>query len=245
MARFTITPWRTQSDLLHVRQNLYHLNESEQDLRRNAVSRVMARKLRGHLPHAVESTALLVDAILHHTTSSTANSSFSIRAVYSAAFCRFVTGFCDIGRSKEGGLVPSSMLEIARQIDMPSEFVALRHEAIHEELPSLGRLVEATERGLEWLWRAYWERLDGAVVEAVNVVDLSVVKEQARALFRGFRSMRREAFRANRQNSPEHRLACGETAQECIRLCQGSVSSTGAVVEVLVEDRLLMPSGRE
>lgn len=43
-------------------------------------------KLRGHLPHAVEATALLTDAILHDDASK--NSVFSIRATYSVAFCR-------------------------------------------------------------------------------------------------------------------------------------------------------------
>lgn len=44
--------------------------------------------MRGGLPHAVESTALLTDAILHDDASE--NSIFSIRATYSAAFCRYV-----------------------------------------------------------------------------------------------------------------------------------------------------------
>lgn len=42
---------------------------------------------------------------------------------------------------------------------MKAEFVALRHEATHEELPSLRRLVKATGEALEWLWRVYWSRL--------------------------------------------------------------------------------------
>lgn len=49
---------------------------------------VEAWKLRGHLPHAVEATALLTDAILHDDAAH--NSVFSIRATYAAAFCRFV-----------------------------------------------------------------------------------------------------------------------------------------------------------
>jgi ribosomal biogenesis protein LAS1 len=136
MSRYTITPWRTHSDLLAVRQQLYSLNTNSThtqhqnrhenqnanfDLRHQAVSRIMAWKLRGNLPHAVESTALLTDAILHHDLS--INSIFSVRAVYAAAFTRFVTGFCDIGRNRERALEPSSMLVIARQIDMPDEFV--------------------------------------------------------------------------------------------------------------------------
>ncbi|KAI6808517.1 hypothetical protein KC342_g18581, partial [Hortaea werneckii] len=176
MPRYTITPWRHQRDLLEVRAQLYphHTTtanpstvaaapqQNVHDMRRHAVDRILAWKLRGNLPHAVESTALLVDAILHHqqqqqpqpqtapyTTTNTgppstpaapSASTFAIRAVYSAAFTRFVTGFCDIGRSRASGLTPASMLEIARQIEMPASFVGLRHEATHEELPALGRL---------------------------------------------------------------------------------------------------------
>ncbi|KAI7107121.1 hypothetical protein KC352_g36785, partial [Hortaea werneckii] len=76
MPRYTITPWRHQRDLLEVRAQLYphHTSnpssvspqQTSQDMRRHAVDRILAWKLRGNLPHAVESTALLVDAILHH-----------------------------------------------------------------------------------------------------------------------------------------------------------------------------------
>lgn len=48
---------------------------------------VEAWKLRGNVPHHVEATALLTDAILHDDALH--NSIFSIRATYSAAFCRY------------------------------------------------------------------------------------------------------------------------------------------------------------
>lgn len=54
----------------------------------NCSEKVSSWKLRGNLPHAVEATALLTDAILHDDARE--NSIFSIRATYSAAFCRFV-----------------------------------------------------------------------------------------------------------------------------------------------------------
>ena len=46
-------------------------------------------KLRGKLPHVVESTGALTDAILHDD--SQINSTTSIRAVYSTAFCRYAS----------------------------------------------------------------------------------------------------------------------------------------------------------
>lgn len=88
MPQYIITPWKYHSELLQVRRELYQLGLSAApaDDRRHAVDWVGAWKMRGNLPHAVECTAQLVDAILHHDA--TKNSMFSIRAAYSAAFCR-------------------------------------------------------------------------------------------------------------------------------------------------------------
>ncbi|KAI7641781.1 hypothetical protein D0864_13924 [Hortaea werneckii] len=304
MPRYTITPWRHQRDLLEVRAQLYphHTSnpssvspqQTSQDMRRHAVDRILAWKLRGNLPHAVESTALLVDAILHHqqqqqqrpqispsnnTTTTTAAatkdptqppasapaSTFALRAVYSAAFTRFVTGFCDIGRSRSNALTPASMLEIARQIEMPASFVGLRHEATHEELPALGRLVSASGEALEWLWGSYWSRLGGGTGEGEEkgggqvvsgmsgvgtgegetVGDLRAVREEAGRLLRSYRGLRREAFKRKRQNSREHRVEVEAVGKACGELCRGSEARVHAVVGVLVDEKLLLPSNRE
>lgn len=48
------------------------------------------------------------------------------------------------------------MYQVAKEIDLPASFVELRHQAIHEDLPSLVVLRRATARALEWLWDYYW-----------------------------------------------------------------------------------------
>ncbi|KAI7234228.1 hypothetical protein KC330_g4967 [Hortaea werneckii] len=312
MPRYTITPWRHQHDLLEVRAQLYPQyttadpstvaaapQQNVQDMRRHAVDRILAWKLRGNLPHAVESTALLVDAILHHhqqqqqlqvppnttngptpaphasASAAPSASTFALRAVHSAAFTRFVTGFCDIGRSRAGGLTPASMLEIARQIEMPTSFVGLRHEATHEELPALGRLVGASAEALEWLWGAYWSRLGGTEErgggmgvgegrggqgtdagakgwQVETARDLGAVREEAGRLLRSYRGLRREAFKRKRQNSREHRVEVETVARACGELCSGGgrrgseqAPRVHAVVGVLVDEKLLLPSNRE
>ena len=250
MARYTITPWKHPSDLLTVRQQFYRTDNGPEDNRRHAVNRIMAWKLRSNLPHAVESTALLIDAQLHHqnATSSTNNkhdltiSNFSLRAVYAAAFTRFVTGFCDIGRSREKrGLEQSSMLAIAKQIGMPVDFVALRHEATHEELPGLGRLVGAVEKGLEWLWGVYWGRLDsgdGLVVEGQE----DRVKREVVGILRGFRRERRDGLRSGAARSGE-KLIQG-TVERCVEICRSKRKAAGLIAKVLVAERLLLPTNR-
>lgn len=241
MAKYTITPWRTQADLLEVRKQLYPLDEENEDLRRHAVDRVMAWKLRGNLPHAVESTALLTDAILHHD--SNANSLFSIRAVYSAAFCRFVTGFCDIGRYKERSLEPSSMLEIAKQIDMPAEFVALRHEATHEELPGIQRLVDATQQAFDWLWRMYWSRLEDLNEPAAGSIPSTELKNQIAETLRSFRRSRRNILRSKTSNLADHSQEITQTCEALADTCPAS--QPNLVADVLVAERLLLPTNRE
>ncbi|KAL4802091.1 Las1-like-domain-containing protein [Aspergillus unguis] len=150
MAKVIFTPWKTPSDLLAVRNQFYPLPDYQgPDLRRNACETVAAWKLRGNLPHTVEATALLTDAILHDDASK--NSVFAIRATYAAAFCRFVTGLVD---SKLGAR--RSMFSRALELGLPASFVELRHEATHRELPSLVVLRGAVGRSLEWLWGFYW-----------------------------------------------------------------------------------------
>jgi ribosomal biogenesis protein LAS1 len=250
MARGIITPWRSHSDLLEVRKQLYRLdqspdtnNDQPNDPRHHAVQRVMAWKVRGNLPHAVESTALLMDAILHHAIPET--SIFSVRAVYSAAFTRFVTGFCDIGRNKERMLEPSSMLEIAKQIDMPVEFVTLRHEATHQELPEVHRLVSATEDALDWLWNVYWSRLvDPAVVDG-DVAAMAQFRTDAKQKLRDFRSARREALRAKVTAPADREQEIWRSAKSCADLMADSTYRIEVFAEVLLDDKLLFPSKRE
>ena len=252
MARYTITPWKHHADLLSVRQQLYSLNP-DQDARRYAVDRIMAWKLRSNLPHAVESTALLVDAKLHHQNATAASvtnndansgltiSEFSIRAVYAAAFTRFVTGFCDIGRSRERGLEQSSMLAIAKQIDMPPDFVALRHETTHEELPGLKRLIGAVDAGLEWLWRVYWSRLEESKTGEQRQEEMAEWKGEVGSLLRAFRRGRRDDLKKGA--SGEGRVA--ETSQALLELCAGSRERAKVMAEMLVEEKLLLPTTRK
>lgn len=87
MSRLTFTPWKDPSELLILRDQLYCLGPDEVDLRSKAISRIAVWKLRGQLPHPIEATALLTEAVLHDDP--LRNSIFSIRSTYSAAFCRY------------------------------------------------------------------------------------------------------------------------------------------------------------
>ncbi|KEQ64002.1 Las1-like protein, partial [Aureobasidium melanogenum CBS 110374] len=156
-----VTPWRSHADLLNVRHGLY--SPSTPAEQSHAIATVAAWKQRGNVPHAVESTALLMDAMLLHAQFSTSSvvtgtaSSFALRAAYTTALSRFVTGFADLGRHRNGP--GQSMFDVARSIGLPPHFVELRHEVAHEDLPGLARLVRSAREAVNWLWGVYWAKL--------------------------------------------------------------------------------------
>lgn len=87
MVQYIITPWRNKAELLHVREQLYPgvkkpLNDPD---RRRAVAQVSVWMQRGNCPHLVESSAILTSAMLNDVPG---NSTYCVRAAYSAAFCR-------------------------------------------------------------------------------------------------------------------------------------------------------------
>ncbi len=86
------------------------------------------------------------------------------------AFCRFVNGFVDRdvvrkanATTEEGGdgitssRGESSMYAHAGAIGMPERFVDLRHQATHDEMPSLEVLRLMSGKGLDWLWERWWK----------------------------------------------------------------------------------------
>ncbi|KAG4026402.1 hypothetical protein MFRU_041g00460 [Monilinia fructicola] len=156
MVQYVITPWRTRRELIKVREKLYQDTETappNDTHRRQAVCLISVWMQRGNCPHLVESTAIITSAILNDIPG---NSSYCVRAAYSAAFSRFVTGLLDSHQDKRRKL---SMYSIAKTIGLPATYVELRHQATHEELPSLPKLRIAARKALKWIWDFYWADL--------------------------------------------------------------------------------------
>ena len=87
MAANEFMPWRDTTELLQVRDWLYLIPHAKDDeKRRKACSLISAWKLRGNLPHAVESTALLKEAAMIDNQDT--QSINSIRLCYVGALCR-------------------------------------------------------------------------------------------------------------------------------------------------------------
>ncbi|EFW99722.1 las1-like protein [Grosmannia clavigera kw1407] len=197
MVQYAFTPWRDRRELLAVRRQFYpdlvegrrsvssghghdhghgqampRQSVRHQDAQQSAVARVSVWMQRGHCPHMVESTALLVAAALSDAADSPAMASYAVRAAYAAAFSRFVTGLLDGQQDRARKL---SMYSLARAIGLPAAFVELRHQATHESLPSLARLRAAARRALLWIWQYYWMQL-GPVGTAADAAAADAAK---------------------------------------------------------------------
>ncbi|KIN04229.1 hypothetical protein OIDMADRAFT_117731 [Oidiodendron maius Zn] len=159
MVQYITTPWRTRSCLFQVRDALYPsptspLSPEElSSARREAIARVSIWAQRGNCPHLVESTALLSAAILNDVPG---NEPWGVRAAYASSFSRFVTGLLDSHQTSKRKI---SMYALAKTLELPATYVELRHQATHEELPSLQKLRGAARKALEWIWERYWADL--------------------------------------------------------------------------------------
>ncbi|KAN0067770.1 Las1-like domain containing protein [Elaphomyces granulatus] len=239
MPNFIFTPWKNESELLAVRSQFYPPGPPVPDLRTDACRTVGAWKLRGNLPHSVEATALLTDAILHDDA--TKNSIFSIKATYTAAFCRFVTGLVD---SKSHGR-KKSMFQRAFELGLPASFVELRHEATHRELPSLVVLRRATHRSLEWLWGYYWAKIDAPLVSpaassgSVSLDDAESVQADIRHILSQWMHDRSAEPPRKKQRLQQQGLAI---VPRLIAICKNRHQGSYLLSRYLLEGRVLVLS---
>ncbi|KAJ5973515.1 hypothetical protein N7481_010725 [Penicillium waksmanii] len=235
MAKVIFTAWKDQSQLLDVRSKFYPSASYEgPDLRSHACATVEAWKLRGNVPHHVEATALLTDAILHDDAQH--NSIFSIRATYSAAFCRFVTGLVD---SKIQG-PRKTMFQRAVDLGLPASFVELRHEATHREPPSLVVLRKASQRSLEWLWDNYWAGIDElGDVPMIERNDIASIGSALGDILRKY-STESEQSQKKRKRDEDDALA-----SQLISTCAASDEGVKLLPAVLLEESVLIDSERQ
>ena len=199
--------------------------------------------MRGALPHAIDSTAALTEAVLTDEHSNGNISPYALRLCYGTAFCRFVTGLVD----SEMGKVKVSMFVKAQQIGIPASFVELRHEIAHAELPSLVVLRKAIERSMTWLWDDYWRfqdeasgNLDWDVIGIADGGDIAFRGEIRETLGRLIVSKTHGS-----QSSNGFDIESSEKATMVLtRICHGSKIRLQRLAKVLLETGFLIPHSK-
>ncbi|GAA6025862.1 hypothetical protein JCM10207_003236 [Rhodosporidiobolus poonsookiae] len=153
------TAWTTPAELHLVYSRLF-LSGGDLVQQHDGLARIKVWIARGYCPHAVESTANLLELILADsgpsTSSSRSPSPGELRLSYSMAIIRFVNSLVD---PLQTTYYARSIASLAAQLGLPLWFVELRHQATHEELPALGVLRNAARQALDWLYSSYWSPL--------------------------------------------------------------------------------------
>ncbi|GEM11119.1 amino acid transporter [Rhodotorula toruloides] len=149
------TPWSTLHEWTHVHDSLF-AHSASTDSQLDALATVNVWIARGNCPHAVESTAALLTLVLRDSRHDhVPHSTNDLRLSYSMAIVRFVNSLVD---PLQTTYFARSIASLAQQIQLPLWFVELRHQATHEDLPSLGVLRDAARQALDWLYTYYWKR---------------------------------------------------------------------------------------
>lgn len=109
-------------------------------------------RIRGRVPHSVESTVQLIEILLHDAGGS--RDEMELRLQYSLAIIRAVNGLVD---PSQQGVFADSIYSIAQTLGLPGWIVELRHDATHNQLPALPVLRSAAKQLALWFRENYWE----------------------------------------------------------------------------------------
>ncbi|SCZ98430.1 BZ3500_MvSof-1268-A1-R1_Chr3-2g06364 [Microbotryum saponariae] len=171
-------PWSSPDELHQVFSWLF-AGDGDAAVQRYAIGRIKVWMSRGNCPHAIESTASLLELVLRDTANvgpSQRPSQHELRLAYSMALIRYARGSCSLILLTQAderilgsfrfvnSLVDPlqttyfarSMASLAAQLGLPLWFVELRHAATHEDLPGIAVLRDAARQALDWLYSNYW-----------------------------------------------------------------------------------------
>mmetsp|Transcript_8990 Transcript_8990/g.26133 ORF Transcript_8990/g.26133 Transcript_8990/m.26133 type:complete len:440 (-) Transcript_8990:1203-2522(-) len=164
-----LVPWCSWEEWRWVRDGLY---SGDAVAARPALDRVKAWETRQALPQAVLMTARLVEARLVDDDAAGsgggAASGAALQLMYALAIVRSVNGLAD---SLQKGVTARSVSSAANQLGLPPWLVDMRHDAAHNDLPSLGTLRMGADHLLGWYHQNYWARQDtelGALAERLR-----------------------------------------------------------------------------
>jgi ribosomal biogenesis protein LAS1 len=141
------------------------------------------------------------------------------------------------------------MYETAKEIGMPSEFVDVRHECTHGELPSLRRLQSCAKDALHWLWESYWSNLgvpstehSGERTEPMSHEREIRLSESLHDALKRYLKSRRIAIKGSERDKDNN----GDDAiQECVSLCKVEPTALQRLVFKLVKEKMITPSNRK
>ena len=154
-------PWASWSEWEWVCESLFGSCGAE---RCAALARVRTWQLRGGVPHAVESTCLLVEVEAMGDGS-------TFRLAAAMAVTRCVNGLVDAGQTRQQAV---SISVLADGLGLPGWVVDVRHGATHNALPSARVLRSACATLVSYLRGRYWDPQRQRLQDLRRVVDVEI-----------------------------------------------------------------------
>lgn len=213
----------------------------------DVLSQIAVWLARGSFPHAIESTAAVLHAILLDSSPSESSSkaarSHPARLTYAMALVRFVNSIVD---PLQTAYFARPIAALAASVDLPLSFVELRHRATHEHLPSLAVLRDAARQAMDWLYTHYWlplvaqGALDAAVVQGDEVArDATVLREQLGAYKALAKRLQRDASLV--ASHKDKRDKAMRTVVDAALALTAAPGDSVPVIDILLEPGMLVP----
>ena len=166
-----------------------------------------------------------------------------IRASYSHAFARFVTGFCDI---QQPSMTRKTMYEMAKLIHLPEAFVTLRHRIVHhQKTPTLKTLELNTAVALGWLRSSFWKRIhnpDKLPLEQIAEEPTMEEAHQIQAILKQYLKARKNEIRNGEPAEEDESAAAYTSTKSLLMLCDAQAGSQNYAASILVGDSLIFPT---
>lgn len=228
--RYRLVPWMSWEEWNFVHEALFSTSSESVSM---ALNRIIAWQSRGCLPVSVEITATIKDihqrdpfftdgVLEEHVLSEEV-----LRMAYSMAIVRLLNGVVDQSQKKRG----ESINDSANSIGLPRLLVDIRHEASHNQLPTLPLLRLASEQALDWLKSHYWEPQKNVFPNIRPEIELRLYMLALH--IKKKRSMRAAALEAEIYGLKKHKKS------NLRRLVQFCTAYPSEVVSVLLEVCLL------
>ena len=138
------TPWPTPAHLQEL-VSLLHTSPL------STLPTLQSYLTRGNTPFSILSTYTLLQTL--QLDSKSTLTTHHLRLLYTISLIRFLNGFVD---PLQKSLFNRSVKSLASTIGL-QEFVDLRHEGTHGDLPTLSECREKCKDGVQWLIENYWD----------------------------------------------------------------------------------------
>ncbi len=166
------------------------MNASKQRRRRGVDTVLMwVQRSPSSIPPFIEATSALIDATLIE------GNEHQLRLAYSMAVVRAVNLIVDTIQD-DTVRARTSVLSLAKKLDLPLWLVKIRHSATHEALPSIQVLRLASEQLINYLVKVYWIPQETLVRDRETILFVTIPERVRNILVAFHGSLENEKFKS-------------------------------------------------